>query len=146
MRCSKGSILRFSQCFFKWCYNEPRGHPAYLHFTGLRDYLTLHCFLWFRLLVAGIHMPQTRWKKRAAIVTCSVSRLSQSIGSSVRFRLPHIHCGNSTVYPHCWDSAVDVWPHVTKGQCETSHFTKGQCEINQSSLLDLTLYYRTVWD
>ena len=73
-----------------------------------------------------------------------VIRLSQSIGSSVRFRWPHVNCRNLTVYPHCRDSAVDVWPHVTKGQCETSHFTKGQCEINQSSLLDLTLYYRTV--
>ena len=31
----------------------------------------------------------------------SVVRLSQSIGNSVRFRWPHVNCGNSTVDPNC---------------------------------------------
>ena len=51
-------------------------------------------------------------------------RLSQSIGSCVRFNGPH-NTGESRQFVH---TTLEKLSHFTKGMCEPSHFTKGMCE------------------
>ena len=57
-------------------------------------------------------------------VQYSAFRLSQSIGSCVRFNGPH-NTGESRQFVH---TTLEKLSHFTKGMCEPSHFTKGMCE------------------
>ena len=56
-------------------------------------------------------------------VQYSAFRLSQSIGSCVRFNGPH-NTGESRQFVH---TTLEKLSHFTKGMCEPSHFTKGMC-------------------
>ena len=61
---------------------------------------------------------------RSAGHTAPAGRLSQSIGSCVRFNGPH-NTGESRQFVH---TTLEKLSHFTKGMCEPSHFTKGMCE------------------